>query len=490
MSSSRAPALALLCTVLAVAPGASAGKRSRIPPHPSQLVYDSLGWQVPAGEPFRHVLGDSLVVYAASDRSLPRVVLTGHVRWGTLCEPAGMEGVGALMCALLKSGGVEGIPADTVDMLLDLFAISVRFSPSDSRVEFSASFLSEFTDTAFALLARMLFAPAFEPARLEQERASQIESIRHRFDTPGPTVSAAHAKAMYAGSAASRMSTVGSVERITREDLVMLHRQVVHRGNIILAVSGDFDTDSMLVRVDRFCPRSVEQHRPTVFPEAAISTPHRLVLVPMSTSQSYVRMSLPMFRRPHPDYYAVTVLNYVLGGGSFSSRLNATVRSDAGLTYSIYSSVVSSYHYPGTFYVQFFTKTPSTLEAIRLSVAEIERIRQEGVTAEELEAAKKVLIDGLPSMFRRTEDIVEHYSWNEYYGRDMDHYRAYPDRVRAVSAAEVLRVAQTWLHPDSLVYAVVADTAALFAADTLEAFSLRSLTPVRVVSPDSLALLP
>jgi zinc protease len=201
-------------------------------------------------------------------------------------------------------------------------------------------------------------------------------------------------------------------------------------------------------------------------------------------------MSLPLFARPHPDYYAVSVLNHILGGGSFSSRLNVTVRSDAGLTYSIYSSAGSNYVYPATFFVQFFTKTESTLEAIRLVVKEIERIRTDPVRPEELESAKKVLIDGLPSMFRSKEDLIEHYTWNEYYGREPDHFRTYPDKVRAITAQDVLRVAGTYLQVDSLTYVVVADTAALARVDTSTAFSLRSLAPSRVVAPDSIAQLP
>jgi zinc protease len=486
----RTTLFAAASAALLLASSAATARKERVPPHPSKLQFEPLTWEVPSGEPYRHVLGDSLVAYIAQDRALPRVVVVGHVRYGSLSEPSGKEGLTSLLCAMMRSGGVKGIPADTLDMLLDLHAISVRLVPSDSRIEFGASFLSEYTDTAMALLTKMLFTPAFEPARMEKERAALAESIRHRFDDPGPTLSVAYSKAMYPGTALSRMATLQTVANLSREDLLEVHRRAFSRRSIIVGASGDFDSDSMLALVDRLFPRDTASGQAVVFPEVSINPANRLVLVPKKTTQAYVRMSLPMFQRPHPDYYACSVLNHVLGGGSFSSRLNASVRSDAGLTYSIYSSVVSSYVYPGTFFVNFFTKTESTVEAMRLVVKEIEKIRAEGVTAEELESAKKVLVDGLPSMFRSKEDIVEHYTWNEYYGRDIDTYRNYPDSIAAITANDVLSAATRYLHPDSLTYVVVADTAALSRADTMDGFSLKTLAPALVVPPDSLQNLP
>jgi len=222
------------------------------------------------------------------------------------------------------------------------------------------------------------------------------------------------------------------------------------------------------------------------FPDVSIQTAGRLMMVPMGITQSYVRMSLPMFQRPHPDYFPCVVLNQILGGSS-TSRLNTVVRSDAGLTYHIYSTVTSSYVFPGTFYVQFFTKTQSTLEAMKLVLREIDHVRESGVSEEELETARKVLVDGLPSLFRNKQDLVEHYTLNEYLGREPDYFIRYPERIRAVTAQDVARVAATYLHTDSLTYIVVGDTSALAAVDTSSGFSLRALAPAVVVPLDSLA---
>jgi zinc protease len=462
-----------------------------MPRRPDAIVFDSLKWQVPLGAPYRRVLANGLRVYIAPDNVLPMVTLIGQVHYGSIADPAGKEGLGALLCQLMRSGGTTRLPADSLDMLLDLLAVNVSFSLSESRLQFTCSFLSEFTDTALGLLKQMLFSPAFEPGRIEKERDDLLESVRHRFDNPGPVLSAAFQKAMYAGTAAGRLTTERSLKSISREDIVRLHKSVFTTGNIILGVSGKFATDSLVRRLERLFPAAQPRDSSAItLPSVSFGRPYRGLVVHKPMTQAYVRLALPMFKRPHPDYYACNVLNEILGGGGFLSRLNASVRSDAGLTYSIYSEVESNYTYPGTFYVHFYTKTESTVEAIKLVLAELERIRSEGVTPAELTATKNMLIQSLPSMFRDADDLVERYSWNEYYGRSPDHFRAYPDSLRAVSADQVLAMARKYLVPESLTCIVVGDTTALYAVDTSRSFSIRGLKPLRVVPADSLPGLP
>jgi len=138
-------------------------------------------------------------------------------------------------------------------------------------------------------------------------------------------------------------------------------------------------------------------------------TPHtRALVVHKPINQAYIRMGLPLFKRPHPDYYAVSLLNYILGGSGFTSRLGTRVRSDEGLTYSIYSYAESNYTYPGTFHVDFYTKTESYPKAVSIVLEELDKTVKNGVTAEELENAKTALISELPSSFRARRISCRH----------------------------------------------------------------------------------
>jgi zinc protease len=211
-------------------------------------------------------------------------------------------------------------------------------------------------------------------------------------------------------------------------------------------------------------------------------------MVQKPLSQAYVRLGLPLFKRPHPDYYSVSLLNEILGGGGFMSRLGTKIRSDAGLTYSIYSNAESNYTYPGTFYIEFFTKNSSFSQAVAMIIEEVRKVISEEVTEQELENAKASLTGSLPSMFRSPFDIVSTYAWNEYYNRDPDHFKVYEEKLRKVTRQDLLRVAKQYLTPDNFTYTVVGDTNELLNQET-DGFSLSKME-VKVIPVDSIEVLP
>ncbi|MBD3317396.1 MAG: hypothetical protein GF344_16530, partial [Chitinivibrionales bacterium] len=320
--------------------------------HPSKLSYPELKWDVPLGKPYRTTLDNGLRLYIAEDKSLPLVRFRAYLKAGEMMDPVGKEGLSALACRLIRTGGTDSIPADTLDERLERYAISLSVSSSESELVVDASFLSEFSDTALAIMEQVLFHPAFEPDRVEREKRILLQSIRHRFDEPGPTLSGAFVKTMYPAQSNSRMATEKSVANITREDLIAFHRRIFGTGNMIAAIAGDFDRSTMVQKLGALFPTSRSQDTTGLeFAAVSIAPRNKCLIVHKPISQAYVRMGLPFIKRPHPDYYPMSVLNEVLGGGGFTSRLAKTVRSDEGLTYSIYSRAQSEYRKPGTIYI-------------------------------------------------------------------------------------------------------------------------------------------
>jgi len=456
------------------------------PAHPSKLEYKPLDWKVPLGTPFRRDLPNKLKAYIAEDRSLPYVELTGYVYGGSLYDPAGKEGLAAFALDLMRTGGTARYKADSLDAMLDLYAIKLGLSADESQIVFSCSFLSDFTDTALSFLQQVLFHPAFERDKIDKERTIFIETIRHRFDNPGPILDAAYKKTMYPGMASSRLATEKSLRAIARDDLLDFHKRTFRTENMIIGIAGNFKADSMARRLSAVFPEAGAAERLSLSADIAPNAREQCLVVNKSINQCYIRLGLPLFKRPNADFYAVSVLDLILGGDGFTSRLGQKIRSDEGLTYSIHSQAGSNYVYPATWFISFFTKTSTAQRAAALVMQEIEKLRIEGVTDDELKNAKSSLIEEFPSMFRTPNDIVKNYAWSEYYGRSPDHYRAYPDSVNAVSKADILRIAQKYLDPFAFAYVAVGDTAALFGQDTLKAFSFKALK-VRVISPDSLA---
>jgi zinc protease len=459
-----------------------------LPKHPSELKYDSLDWTVPLGNEHRTVLKNGLVSYIATDKKLPIIHISGLVHYGSLLDPAGKEGISTLMSTLLRNGGTEKFPADTLDDIIDLCAMEFSFGASESQLSFSASFLAEYTDQAMNILHQILYKPSFEPKRIERERTQLLEAVRHRFDNPGPILKSGYSTNMYKGQKPAKLATEKSIKSITREDLTALHKKVYRTNNIIIAAAGDFNRDSMITRLEKLFVKDTIQTKSDQFPTIDIKNRSQCLFIHKPLTQAYVRIGFPLFKRPNDDYYSVTLLNEILGGGGFTSRLGMTVRSDAGLTYSIYSNAESNYRYPATLYIDFFTKNESFSKAMELTLKEVKAITEENVKPDELKNAQSSLISELPSMFRSPFDIVSTYAWNEFYGRPENQYKDYPDKLRAISADQVHDIAKKYLDLSKLTYTVVGDTASLLHQKS-DSFSLENLS-VKVTLPDSLPVQP
>lgn len=461
-------------------------KKSIIPKHPSHISYKPLDWEAPLGSPFRTDLSNGLRLYIAEDRSLPLVTISGYFRTGTINDPEGKEGLGGFAAYLMRTGGTEAIPSDTLDALIEHFAMSFSFSLSETKLTLRAKFLSQFADTALYILDQILFHPAFEQQKINKEREVFIQNIQHRFDNPEPLLKAAYKKVMYPEGTNSNLSTEASMKAITRDDLIKFHRAVIRTENAILGVSGDLDKKAFMSSLETIFPKASQDSVLADFPSIEINPAMKFLIVHKDISQVHIRLGLPLFKRPHPDYYALSLFNLVLGGGSFTSRLVTSVRSDAGLTYSIYSRAGVNYIFPATFFINFFTKHATVNEAIALTLKEVKTIVKDGITKKELTNAKKVLVDGLPSMFRSKDDIVDTYAWNEYYNRSEDHYRIYPDKINALTQMEIKQAAQKYIDPEAFTFVIVGDTTELFKAEKSDGFSLKEQSEVKIITPDML----
>jgi zinc protease len=458
-----------------------------IPAHPSKLKFQPLDWTVPLGSPYRTELKNGLITYIAEDQTLPLVQVVLYIRSGSLLDPPGKEGLVSLLTKLMRTGGTSKYPADTLNELIDLYAMNFGFSATETQISFSASFLSEYTDKAMEIMEQLIFHPVFGSKEFEKEQKIMIQNIQHRFDDPAPILRAAYQKQLYTAEASSRLATEASVKNILREDLISFHKKTFVTPKMLLSIAGNFNRDSILTRIEKMFPPSTQVSIDS-FPKITINSKIKCLMVQKPLSQAYVRLGLPLFKRPHPDYYSVSLLNEILGGGGFMSRLGTKIRSDAGLTYSIYSNAESNYTYPGTFYIEFFTKNSSFSQAVAMIIEEVRKVISEEVTEQELENAKASLTGSLPSMFRSPFDIVSTYAWNEYYNRDPDHFKVYEEKLRKVTRQDLLRVAKQYLTPDNFTYTVVGDTNELLNQET-DGFSLSKME-VKVIPVDSIEVLP
>ena len=466
--------LFLICMIKA---GDAFAASDGIPSSPKAIQYKPLDWKVPLGAPYRQVLDNGLIAYIAEDHSLPYVKLIGYMRYGSICDPSGKEGLSSLMANLMRTGGTQAFQSDTLDAIVDLYSLKIGISCSQTQLTFSCACLSEYADTCLFILSQMLFHPAFEDKKIKKQTSIFLESIAHRFDNPDPLLDAAYEKTMYRDGQNSVLPTAKSIARISKKDFFDLQKKIMKTENMVVGIAGNFSKKAMAQKLASLFPKVSGAPQDSIYPVIAIRPLAKCVIVSRPITQSYIRMGLPLFKRPNDDYYGMNVLNLVLGGEGFTSRLGSKVRSDEGLAYVVYSSAGSNYVYPATFFIEFHTKNETASRAIALSLAEIRRILASGITDEELSHAKKVLIDGLPSMFRTADDIVENYAENEHLKRPSDHYAVYPDKINAITKEDVLKVAKKYLNIAAISFTVIGDTSVIFKNDTIHGFSLRSLKP-------------
>jgi zinc protease len=160
--------------------------------------------------------------------------------------------------------------------------------------------------------------------------------------------------------------------------------------------------------------------------------------------------------RENPDFYTLTVMNYILGGGGFASRLVEEIRNKRGLAYSV-DSYFDAGKYPGSFQIVLQTKNSSARESISLALQQMERIRNESVSEKELEGAKKYLIGSFPMRLDTQSKMANFLTQVEYYGLGLDYPEKYPFLIQSVTKEEVLKVAQKYLHPENYILVVVAN---------------------------------
>jgi zinc protease len=415
-------------------------------------------------EPARLVLEDGMVVYLLEDHELPLVSLSVTMRTGGWLEPQDKIGLAGLTGSVMRTGGGGGLTAAQIDEELEQFAIDINISMGRQSGSASLDVLSKDLARGMRIFAGLLRQPAFEPARVELAKLQAIEGIRRRQDNPGSIVSREFMKQLYGPEHPSaRESTTESVQRITRDDMVAFHQRTVHPNGIILGVTGDFKTDEMLTLLRAtfgdWKKGEVPELKIADVPETAGRSIVRFVS--KDTSQTHLRVGHLSIKEQDPDYVSFAIANDILGGSSFRSRLFNDVRTKRGLAYSVGSRLNTGVHDQGVWLMRAETKLPSTQEVINRFVANMERMRTELVTDEELAEAKEAYVNSFVFSFASPSAIVGRFVELEYDGLPKDFLQQLRVRVIALSKEDILAAAKKHFHLDRLTIVAVGPGEAL-----------------------------
>ncbi|MFQ5668255.1 MAG: M16 family metallopeptidase [Candidatus Binatia bacterium] len=409
----------------------------------------------PAAE--RRTLPNGARLVVSEQHALPMVVVQILIDAGSRRDPRGKEGLASLTADLLT----EGTPTRTASQIseaADFIGASLGASAGTDFATVNLTVLRKELDRGLDLLTDILLHPTFRDAEVVRRREAALAAMRARKDNPGSVAQRAFVNALFNGEPYGHL-VIGnptSVRRLTRGDLVAFYRRNYRPGGAIVTVAGDV----VVAQITRRLRSALGEWRggtarPFTYPTGAVHQ-RQTVRIDKPITQANVVIGGRGIARNNPDYYALRVMNYILGGGGFSSRLLDNIRTKAGLAYSV-SSFFTTSKAPGSFQVVLQTKNRSANDAIQRACGEIARLRQEPVSDEELESAKLYLTGSFPLRLDTTRKIAGFLSQVEFFNLGADYAESYPKRIRAVTKEDVLRVAQQYLHPERMDLVVVAD---------------------------------
>lgn len=408
----------------------------------------------------RVVLENGMILYLLEDHDLPLFNITARIRTGAVYEPIEKAGLASLTGYVMRNGGTLSMQADKMNEELEFMAASVETSIDRESGSASLSSLKNDIDKGLKIFADVLMNPAFPEDKIRMRKDEVIESIRRENDNPAQIAGREFRKIMYDSKHPYNRKVEGtleSIEKITRDDMVVFHKKFFHPNNIILGISGDFNKEEIIRKLNTaFAGWKKEEILFPEIPKVEKRFERSVYYVYKDINQANVLMGHLGIHRKSPDYFPVMIMNFILGGGSFTARIPGRIRSDEGLAYSAYS-VFQTSRDTGMFFVSCQTKLESTNRAISIALEELDKIRKMPVDKDELAQAKETFMNQFVFRFTTSASIVGQKIDIEYEELPLNYLETYLDNVQAVTQEDVQRVARKYLHPDEIKVLVVGD---------------------------------
>jgi predicted Zn-dependent peptidase len=461
---------------------ASLASAQAIPPNPEALNFAPLVYAPPSAKDYRVVLKNGIVAYVIEDRALPLINLQVTVRAGAWLEPAGKEGLARLTGSQMRAGGTKSLTAEQFDEKADFLAAQIGSSMGDTQAGASLNCLADNLDDSLKLFIEMLREPRFQEDRLKLAKDQVLQDMKKRNDESADIENREFSVLVYGEEhIGNRFSTEASISSLTSADLKAFHDMYYYPANMILAVSGAFTKAEMVKKLeDAFANWPSPKRVVDAIPPGIKSAAPGMYRINKDVNQGRVSVGLPSVMRTSPDIYALEVMNEILGGSGFTSRITKTVRSNEGLAYSAGSGIGFGTYYPGRFRASFQSKSSTVAYALQLVFEEIKKIRETPVTDEELVTIRNNIIQTFPSNFESKAQQAGTFASDEYTKRDPLYWSTYRDRIQAVTAADVQRVAKQYLVPEKMITLVVGNQAEIAKGDGKHDITLEKLAGGRV----------
>lgn len=395
-----------------------------------------------------------ITAWLVEEHSIPMVAITAHFQGGAVLDPDDKLGAANLMTALLEEGAgdydSQGFAARAEEL-----ALRAGFSGGRDGITVSAQMLTEFRDESVQLLALAVNRPNFDPEALERVRAQALSGIESDLNDPNRLAAQAMDAALYPGHpyAQPENGTVETVSELSRADMFDAHRRSIARSRLTVGVVGDITPDELGPLLDRLFG-ALPEFAPALPPMAEVPDTGSLQVIDFDSPQSVARFGHAGLRRDHPDFLAAYVLNQVLGGGGFSSRLHDELREKRGLTYGV-STWLGGGDFGAMFGGALATANDKMDEALQLIREEWTRVAEHGITQAELDAAKRYLTGSYALRFNGNARIAGGLVGLQRADLPITYPVERNALIDALTLKEVNAVARRLLTPDALRVVIV-----------------------------------
>ncbi len=419
------------------------------------LKYPPLEFHPPKGE--RLVLPNGITLYLLEDHNLPLINISATIQTGSFYEPADQIGLASLTGALMRTGGAGDKTGDEIDEILENLSAGISTGIGGDSGYASLNVLTRDINKGFDLFADVLMRPRFSEDKLEILKNQEIEIIRRKNDNPSSIAGREFQKLLYgADTPYARESTTETISKIKRQDCIDFYSKYFHPDAVILGITGDFKKEEMIRKIsDQFKGWEKRKESLPALKPVSVEFKSSVNQIEKDLTQSYIRIGHLGVKQSNPDYYALSVMNDILGGQTFSSRLFKEVRTRKGLAYSVGSALNPGNIEVGTFFAYCQTMSKNTVKAISAIRENIKKMRETPVTPEELQLAKEAFLNSFIFSFTTPSQIVSRQISLEYYHLPEDYLEQFRNEVSKVTAEDILRVAKKYLHPDGLTLMVV-----------------------------------
>ncbi|MCD4653795.1 insulinase family protein [bacterium] len=428
-------------------------------------------------ESHEFILSNGLKVVVVEKHDIPMIYARAQIRGGSIYDPTDLSGL-AYLTGWVLTEGTQSYPDEVIDSAMDSHGAVVTSVAYNESCISTLTCLSKDTSTLFPYFAEIISRPAFDPRVIEESRQYLIGDLMRKMDDPGEVCRRVFRNEVFHGHPYQKQQT-GTVEgfqNISRQDVLDFFDTYYRPDRAALVIVGDITA----MEVRKLCETHLMSWEPSGKPLPIVVSPRpvegmRITLIDMPTAQAQITMGHVGINRTNPDRFKLYVLNKILGGGGLYTRLAEEVRVKRGLTYGIYCYFARR-EYTGEFMLNTFTKAESTDEVIDVCLHELQCIRQEQVSDQELADAKMSLIGGHPLQYEQYEDIAQTLVHMNFYGLPMSDVTNYAQNISRVTAEDVRQAARKYLHPDDMIITVVGP------ADIIKA-DLEKIGPVDVVKP-------